>query len=110
MPLNEHTTMSCHISFTMLKSILIPIVLFSTFATATEHVNLTLSVPNGTSIQGDNDLLCLPTRWSDVVLFIFGNYAAHAVTIVSRPGEPYRDYALRVFVAFLFPHMECSMD
>src|SRR2546423_328016 len=50
--------------------------------------NITITVPNGTTDHGDPHLLCLPAKWSDIALFFFGNYLAHAATVKSLPGEP----------------------
>ena len=79
-------------------------IIFSVVATATQYINITVQAPVGSEVRGDHDLLCTPTQWNDVLLFLLGNYFAHAVTVVSKPGEPYRDLLFRTFVALLFPH------
>ena len=50
--------------------------------------NITLTVPEGTQNHGNPNLLCTPTSWTDVAIFFFANYVAHAATIKSLPGEP----------------------
>ena len=85
-------------------SFLISFLLYSSVVTATQYMNITLQVPVNTTVFDENHELCLPTQWYDVVLFLLGNYVAHAFTVVSKPGEPYQDYWLRTFVALLFPH------
>lgn len=44
-------------------------------------------LPPGTTNHGNPNLLCLPTKWTDVAIFILGNYVAHAATIVLSPGS-----------------------
>ena len=48
--------------------------------------NITISVPEGTSIRGKN-LICAPTKWTDVVLFFVLNYLTHCVTVRINPGS-----------------------
>ena len=86
--------------------------LLSSFAAATEYKNVTLQVLGNSKIDSDSQLLCFPTHWFDVIVFLIGNYVAHAFTVVSRPGEPYQDYCYRTFVALLFPHfgMEYGLE
>ena len=50
--------------------------------------NITVTVPEGTQSHGDLNLLCTPTKWTDIAVFFFANYVAHAATIKSLPGEP----------------------
>ena len=57
-------------------------------ATPKPTQNITLTVPEGTQNHGNPNLLCTPTRWTDVVIFFFANYVAHAATTKSLPGEP----------------------
>ena len=65
--------------------------------------NITVTVPEGTQSHGSPNLLCTPTRWTDVAIFFLANYVAHAATIKSVPGEPPLA-AFRVHVAaLLFP-------
>ncbi|MCJ1331662.1 hypothetical protein MMC10_008353 [Thelotrema lepadinum] len=66
------------------------VLLFPLLARATD-VSLTLQVPAGTSTHGDANLICTPTQWTDVLLFLLANYVAHVLTIVSRP-----DFDLRI--------------
>ena len=48
--------------------------------------NITITVPEGTQNHGNPNLLCTPTRWTDVAVFFFANYVAHAATTKSTPG------------------------
>ena len=50
--------------------------------------NITITVPEGTQSHGNPNLLCTPTRWTDIAVFFFANYVAHAATIKSIPGMP----------------------
>ncbi|EXJ71033.1 uncharacterized protein A1O5_06026 [Cladophialophora psammophila CBS 110553] len=67
----------------------------------TQSTNATL--PNGISNHGDPNLLCTSTKWSDVAFFFIGNYAAHAGTVVSLPGESTMDFVVTVLLALVFP-------
>ena len=62
--------------------------------------NITVTVPEGTQSHGNPNLLCTPTRWTDVAVFFLANYVAHAATIKSIPGEPAL-ITLRVLVSAL---------
>ncbi|CZR56266.1 uncharacterized protein PAC_06154 [Phialocephala subalpina] len=65
--------------------------------------NITIPLPNGTSNHGTPGLLCTPTRWTDIVIFYLANYAAHAVTTRSLPGEGNSSVAMTVVIALFFP-------
>ncbi|KAK0630495.1 hypothetical protein B0T17DRAFT_222286 [Bombardia bombarda] len=53
--------------------------------------------------HGDAALTCRPARWTDVVVFFLGNYAAHAVTVIPSPGQSPMALCLTVLGAILFP-------
>ncbi|KAF2671730.1 hypothetical protein BT63DRAFT_476594 [Microthyrium microscopicum] len=53
--------------------------------------------------HGDPNLQCVPTRWSDVIIFFLGNYIAHAATVVQYPGSAPIVSIQNVFYALLFP-------
>jgi len=65
--------------------------------------NITITVPNGTTDHGDPHLLCIPAKWSDLALFFFGNYLAHAATVKSQPGEPALSVLVAMVTALLYP-------
>jgi hypothetical protein len=60
-------------------------------------------VPGDTFRVDQNNLLCLPARWTTVVRFFVLNYVAHAVTIWSRPGEATSEKIFAIVLAFFFP-------
>ncbi len=62
-----------------------------------------VTLPAGASDHGDSKLLCLPTKWSDIVIFFLGNYIAHAATLRSLPGARLYETALRTYMALFFP-------
>ncbi|KAF8879459.1 hypothetical protein BD779DRAFT_1383898, partial [Infundibulicybe gibba] len=62
-----------------------------------------ITLPDGITNHGDPHLLCTPTTWSDILIFYFGNYFAHAATIKAFPGESVADFSLNAFIAILFP-------
>jgi hypothetical protein len=65
--------------------------------------NTTIPLPNGTTNHGTPGLICTPTRWTDIIVFYLANYAAHAATTRSLPGESTASFAVIVFAALLFP-------
>ena len=65
--------------------------------------NITVTVPEGTQSYGSPDLLCTPTKWTDVAIFFLANYVAHAATIKSLPGEPTLATLLVHVAALMFP-------
>jgi hypothetical protein len=71
--------------------------------TGNSNVNITISVPEGTSNHGDLNLLCTPMTWLEVLIFFAANFFAHAATVRSLPGELAKDVAFNIFLAILFP-------
>lgn len=69
---------------------------------ATE-MNFTISVPEGTKNHGNPNLLCPPTQWHDFIIFFFGNYFAHAATVVPVPGQSLRSCVVYIFLALALP-------
>ena len=65
--------------------------------------NTTVSVPQGTSNHGNPELLCVPSRWTDVAKFFTANILAHAATVRTSPGEPLIQGFLAMLGALLFP-------
>jgi hypothetical protein len=64
-------------------------------------MNITINVPFGTTNHGDPNQLCLPSGWLDYVFFFLGNYLAHAVTVVTYPGQG-RTLSIALMVSALF--------
>jgi hypothetical protein len=69
--------------------------------------NFTLNIPAGVNATQHNssDIFCaIPSPWfSGVGIFYLGNYAAHAATIVTYPGEPPLYIFLAILYALFFP-------
>jgi len=61
------------------------------------------SLPSGTFNHGDPNQICVPSKWTDIVVFFLGNYVAHAATTVLLPGSSIWDSASNVIFALLFP-------
>ena len=62
--------------------------------------------PNGT-ITDESDgtqVWCQPTRWYDVVWFIFTNFILHALSVRSLPGEKSLTSTVFKFCCFLVPY------
>ena len=67
------------------------------------YMNLTLSVPKGSSNHGNPQLLCTPPAWYDLPLFFLSNYLAHAATVISSPGEHWLNTLYVATYALLLP-------
>ena len=67
-------------------------------------MNITITVPVGTSNHGDPNLLCTPAKWYEVLLFYAVNYLAHAVTVKALPGEQLGDTIAVIFAALIYPY------
>ena len=65
--------------------------------------NITVTVPDGFSNHGNDDLFCLPATWYQIAIFFIINYGSHAVTIRSRPGQTYYHAARDIMYALLSP-------
>jgi hypothetical protein len=64
---------------------------------------MTIEVPQGTTNHGDPTLLCIPPTSIDILKFFLLNYFAHALTVVSYPGESTVDVIMTMIAAVLFP-------
>jgi hypothetical protein len=67
-------------------------------------MNITITVPDRTTQHGDPNLLCTPTKWTDVLLFYAVNYLAHAVTVKSIPGQQLYDTIQVILAALIYPY------
>lgn len=54
-------------------------------------INVTITVPEGSSNHGTPNLICIPTQWYNLIVFFGLNYIAHAFTLVTPPGATYRE-------------------
>ncbi|KAJ0421495.1 hypothetical protein BJY00DRAFT_312098 [Aspergillus carlsbadensis] len=66
-------------------------------------MNITLTVPEGSTTHGTPYLLCKPPEWYDYIVFFFANYVAHAATIVSLAGQSFWETFLTAIAALLVP-------
>ncbi|OCL10122.1 hypothetical protein AOQ84DRAFT_402594 [Glonium stellatum] len=66
-------------------------------------INITVTVPAGSSNHGLSSYVCVPTKWYDVIVFFGANFFAHAATIRTLPGERPKEVAFTVILALLFP-------
>ena len=65
---------------------------------------LTITVPKGTRLQGsDLQIVCTPSKWTDVATFLLANYVAHAATLKSLPGESTLSVLRNFVCSLLFP-------
>lgn len=62
-----------------------------------------LVLPPGSSNHADPDLLCWPSRWTDVLIFFLGKYVLHAATERPLPGESLVSQAIATILVLLLP-------
>jgi hypothetical protein len=70
---------------------------------AAGNINFTISAPPGSTNHSNPLLLCSPPKWYDFALFFFGNYFAHAATVISASGEPLHETLEVALMGLLFP-------
>lgn len=87
----------------LLASLTLLALVYAVPAVAAALKNTTITVPGETSDHGDPNLLCTPTKWTDIVIFYLGNYFAHAATVIALPGESAGSMGVTAFLALLFP-------
>ena len=75
----------------------------SSHDTAAIMSNLTLPLPPGSSNHGNPNLLCIPPRWFDYLLFYLSNYLAHAATVIKTPGQGRKEMIYNFLAALLLP-------
>jgi hypothetical protein len=56
-------------------------------STVAAAINITFTVPVGTTNHGDPNLIFTPTRWTDIATFPPGTFVAHAATVLTFHGE-----------------------
>ena len=65
--------------------------------------NVTVTVPEGSRYLNGTHTFCAPSSARNVLVFLLGNYFAHAATIKSVPGETTHDGLVGIFVALFCP-------
>lgn len=86
----------------ILQSIIFTI--FLTLVAGLPAHNVTLFVPDGYTDHGNNDLYCTSSQWYDIIIFFAVNYASHAATIKSRPGQTYMHSARDAVLTLIYPY------
>lgn len=61
------------------------------------------TLPNGTTNHGDPKLICVPAAWHDILVFFGANYFAHAVTVLSMPGQSLQETVVVVLICLILP-------
>ncbi len=61
-----------------------------------------INIP-GFAHHGNCNLFCRPATWTDIIIFYLGNYIAHAVTVISSPGQSVMRTFLTIMSSLLFP-------
>ena len=78
--------------------------IFLTLVTGLPAPDVTLSMPNGFTDHGNNDLYCTPSQWYDVLIFFAINYASHAATVKPRPGQSYMHTVRDIVLTLMYPY------
>jgi hypothetical protein len=66
-----------------------------------------IEVPSGLNATNhdSNSLFCVvPAPWFSIMIFYLGNFAAHAATLVTYPGEPPMNVFAAILYALFFPN------
>ncbi|KAJ6443560.1 metallophosphoesterase [Purpureocillium lavendulum] len=86
----------------MSKAILLAALAFALVRAQETDEQCPVNIP-GVKHHGNCNLFCRPASWSDLLVFYLGNYATHAATITSRPGQSILSTLLTIIAALLFP-------
>ncbi|KAK7181725.1 hypothetical protein DPSP01_008630 [Paraphaeosphaeria sporulosa] len=65
--------------------------------------NITVTLPEGTHIFNDSEIICTPAKWKDIAIFFLVNYVTHALTTVVLPGEGWESYLTNALASLMFP-------
>ncbi|KAJ4355731.1 uncharacterized protein N0V89_003751 [Didymosphaeria variabile] len=65
--------------------------------------NITVTLPEGTQILNDSEIICTPAKWKDIAIFFLVNYVTHALTTVVLPGEGWESYLTNALASLMFP-------
>lgn len=65
--------------------------------------NITVSVPQNSTNHGNSQLLCTPSKWTDVVEFFILYFVMPAATVKSLPGQSIFGGLFAMCAALLFP-------
>lgn len=65
--------------------------------------NITVTLPEGTHLFNDSEIICMPANWKDVAIFFLVNYVTHALTTVVLPGEGWESYMTNALASLMFP-------
>lgn len=75
-------------------------------ATALPDQVFTVNIPEGMTAtnHSSNSIFCIvPSPWFGVTIFYLGNYASHAATVITYPGEAPFNVVLAIIFALFFP-------
>jgi hypothetical protein len=87
------------VSHFLWQALVLLMLVLSTMSTPLNSTTLPPTVSN----HGDPHLLCLPAKWTDIIVFYLGNYVAHAATTKTEPGQNRYIIIFVVVGALLFP-------
>jgi hypothetical protein len=65
--------------------------------------NITVTLPEGTHIFNNSEIICTPAKWKDIAIFFLVNYVTHALTTVVLPGEGWESYLTNALASLMFP-------
>ncbi|KAK0715362.1 hypothetical protein B0H67DRAFT_537735 [Lasiosphaeris hirsuta] len=70
---------------------------------ANNTINTTADVPGYWEKDKEQRIFCRNSTWTDIAIFYFGNYVAHAATIFSEPGQSFLNTCITTITALLLP-------
>ena len=65
--------------------------------------NVTITIPDGFSNHGKDNIFCVPTKWYQIFTFFAVNFVSHAATVKTRPGQMYYHKICDFLLALAFP-------
>ena len=65
--------------------------------------NITVSVPQNSTNHGNSQLVCTPSKWTDVVEFFILYFVMPAATVKSLPGQSILGGLFAMCAALIFP-------
>ena len=66
-------------------------------------VSFNITASNGTTNHNNQQILCTPATWTDILSFFLSNYFTHVATVVNFPGESNLSTVVALVSALLVP-------
>ncbi|KAI5841719.1 hypothetical protein BZA05DRAFT_412832 [Tricharina praecox] len=73
-------------------------------------MNLTVTVPSGSTTYGRPGLICVPTDWKDIVQFLLLNYVSHVASLRFGPWQSFTSSLFSCLVSLCSPFYGIIMN